>query len=173
MSVQASLSKQDIQYAAYLASQQVDYKNLIWRENVFIQTLGDVIRDHFKSVRLIGEIERREGQETYDVLRLSLQDALYSTTLRQICQNGTASWRAAFSLYFVWTGIYCYGEESGHDLWPAVFKGLGLNYSGNISWLCGQLFMECLEENKLEDFAFISVGQPYITRILLHGLIPQ
>ena len=51
-------------------------------------------------------------------------------------------------------------------------KGLGVEPDSNLSNSCGQLFIRCLKENGLEEFKGI-VGRKYITRILLHGLIPQ
>ncbi|GEM_PF-3482833 len=171
MSVLASLSKEAIT-EAYHSSQCVDRGQEYLDPNLFAKNLGQVILEQFAGIRLIGEIERREGKETYDALSNSLRAARSGTSLWQICQNGSAAWRAILSLYFVWTGIFSYGEESGHDLWPPVMKGLGMEPDGNLSNRCGQLFIQCVKENKLEEFASIS-GSRYRTRILLHGLIPQ
>ena len=134
--------------------------------DLFAKILGQVILEQFAGIRLIGEIERIEGKETYDVLSSLLRIALSEASLWEICRNGSAGWRAIFSLYFVWTGIFSYGEESGHDLWPPVMKGLGLEPDGNLSNRCGQLFIQCVKENKLEEFASVKTGIPYMTRIL-------
>lgn len=172
MSVLASLSK-DVMTDAYLSSQYVDRGQTYWDPNLFAKNLGQVVRDQFAGIRLMGEIERREGKETYDALTSSLKKALAEASLWNICQNGSAGWRAVLSLYFVWTGIFSYGEESGHDLWPPVLKGLGLETDGNLSDRCGRMFKQCLKENGLEEFASVQGGHSHVTRILLHGLIPQ
>ena len=171
MAVLASLSKSVIT-EAFLSSQYVDRGQEHWDPDLFAKILGQVILEQFAGIRLIGEIERIEGKETYDALSSFLRIALSEASLWEICRNGSPGWRAILSLYFVWTGIFSYGDESGHDLWPPVMKGLGLEPDGNLSNRCGQLFMQCVKENKLEEFASIS-GSRYRTRILLHGLIPQ
>jgi hypothetical protein len=172
MSVTASLSKEAITHA-FSSSHYVDRGERHWDASLFAGNLGKVVLEQFRGIRLIGEIERIEGKETYDVLSRVLRTALSEASLGKICQGGSASWRAILSLYFVWTGIFSYGEESGHDLWPPVMKGLGLEPDGNLSNRCGQLFIQCVKENHLEEFTSVKTGHSYMTRILLHGLIPQ
>lgn len=171
MPLSASLSERIIN-EAYAASQYTDKDRKIIDGSIFFKNLGQVILEQFEGIRLIGEIELKEGKQTYRVLRNSLRQTLALTSLNEICNNSTTYCRAVLSLYFVWTGTFHYGEEVGHELWPSVMKGLGVEPDSNLSNSCGQLFIRCLKENGLEEFKGI-VGRKYITRILLHGLIPQ
>ena len=172
MSVTASLSKEAIEQA-FSSSQLVDRGQTCYDASLFARILGETVLEQFAGIRLIGEIERIEGKETYNVLSRCLRTALSEGSLREICQSGSPGWRAILSLYFVWAGIFSYGEESGHDLWPPVMKGLGLEPDGNLSYRCGQLFIQCVKENHLEEFTSVKTGHSYMTRILLHGMIPQ
>lgn len=171
MSFYASISKQIVNEAC-TASQYIYKGKKIIHGNIFVKNLGGVILEQFEGIRLIGEIELSEGQQTYHVLRNALRQALALTSLEEICNNSTIYWRAVLSLYFVWTGTFHYGEEVGHELWPSVMNGLGFESDSNLSTSCGRLFIRCLKENSLEEFKNIG-GRKYITRILLHGLIPQ
>lgn len=172
MSVLASLSK-DVIMEASLSSRYIDRGQGAWDSDLFVKKLGQAVLEQFAGIRLIGEIERIEGKATYETLSTFLSTILSKTFLWQICQNGSVEWRAILSVYFVWTGIFFYGEESGHDLWPAVMKGLGLEADGNLSNRCGQLFIQCVKENNLEEFTAVKSGHSFMTRILLHGLIPR
>lgn len=140
---------------------------------LFIRSLGDSIIEEFSKVKLIGEIERLEGRDTYEFFKKNIRKYIDRSLLLSILRNGSRQWRAILGLYFVWAGIFEYGEESGHELWPPVFKGLDIEYDTNLSMKCGQLFMECLSENSLEKFNILAVGHHYVNRILLHGLIPE
>ena len=171
MSITASLGKEAIGQA-FSSSQYADRGPTDWDLQLFERNLGKIVLEQFGGIRLIGEIERIEGKETYDVLTCFLRIALSKASLWNICSKGSAGWRAILSLYFVWTGIFCYGEESGHDLWPHIMKGLGLEPDGNLSNRCGKLFIQCVRENHLEEFTSVETGHSYMTRILLHGLIP-
>ncbi|MBW2030851.1 MAG: hypothetical protein JRJ31_17445 [Deltaproteobacteria bacterium] len=126
-------------------------------------------------VKLIGEIERKEGKATYD----ALQDCLRSIFNRSnrfdlsLLQTKQGYSRAVMSLYLVWTGIFFFGQEQGHEFWPHVFQGLGHQHDPNLSWRCGLLFLLSLKENDLEIFPSVKEGHVYLTRILLHGIIPE
>lgn len=141
----------------------------------FFENLGKEILDEYSDIRLIGQIERPEGKETYETLKKCLKHYL---VLRKEDKTfnpdfyETRKSRAVICLYFVWTGIFNYGEKQGNELWPPIFEGLGYGYNPNISPRCGRMFLRSLEENKLERFRSIKTGA-YITRILLHGLIPD
>jgi len=141
----------------------------------FLSELGEIILDEFASIRLIGEIERPEGRSTFTSLKDALKSVLGQFERFPISffetEHGRS--RAVLSLYFVWTGIFYYGEEQGNELWPHIFHGLGHTNDPNLSWRCGQIFMECLKENNLETFDQVKTGLIYISRILLHGLIPE
>ena len=139
----------------------------------FFKQLGDIVLEEFSGIMLIGEIERPEGEETYEVLQVCLRELFRNKPGVHVILHGTKQWRAVLSLYFVWTGIFHYGVEHGHELWPHIFEGLGIPYHAQIAQRCGKLFMECLEENGLERFEALETGHPYTTRILLHGLIPE
>ena len=119
---------------------------------VFLEDLGDRILEAFSGIRLIGEIERSEGRETYEELKGCLGQFVNGSeiVLAEFLDNGNKQIRGVFGLYFVWTGIFAYGEESGHELWPPVLEGLGIPYGPVLSNKCGPLFMECLNENELE-----------------------
>ena len=119
MPVLASISCELIQESC-LASRYVDRGQEYRDPNLFARHLGQAVLERFSGIRLIGEIERREGEETFKALRDALRDALSRTSLGQVCQAGSPPWRAVLSLYFVWTGIFAFGEKAGHDLWPPV-----------------------------------------------------
>ncbi|QCQ21935.1 hypothetical protein [Desulfoglaeba alkanexedens] len=172
MPVLASISCELIQESC-LASRYVDRGQEYRDPNLFARHLGQAVLERFSGIRLIGEIERREGEETFKALRDALRDALSRTSLGQVCQAGSPPWRAVLSLYFVWTGIFAFGEKAGHDLWPPVMEGLGLPVDGNLANRCGLLFAQCLKENRLEEFEALKDGHRFVTRILLHGLIPH
>ena len=142
---------------------------------VSLEDFGEHVLEAFSGIRLIGEIERLEGRETYEELRDCLGQFVNGseTALAEVLDNGNEQMRAAFGLYFVWTGIFAYGEESGHELWPPVLEGLGIPHDPVLSNKCGPLFMECLNENELEQFADLESGRRYVDRVLLHGLIPD
>ena len=143
---------------------------------VFLEDLGDRIVEAFSGIRLIGEIERPEGRETYEELKVCLGQFVNGsgTALAEVLDYGNKQMRAVFGLYFVWTGIFAYGEESGHELWPPVLEGLGLHPRDQVSThRCRELFRLCLQENQLERFAAVNTGRRYVDRILLHGLIPD
>lgn len=141
----------------------------------FFLELGNVVLEEFTDIKLIGDIERPEGRDTYEALKEYLKTVLeyFDRFPLHIFENEDGHYRAVMSLYFVWTGIFLYGEEQGHELWPHIFQGLGYGHDPNLSWQCGRLFMKCLRENDLESFDNVSSGNVYVTRILLHGLIPE
>ena len=170
MPLSASLSERIIN-EAYAASQYTDKDRKIIDGSIFFKNLGQVILEQFEGIRLIGEIELKEGKQTYRVCTIHFCQTLALTSLNEICNNSTTYCRAVLSLYFVWTGTFHYGEEVGHELWPSVMKGL-VEPDSNLSNSCGQLFIRCLKENGLEEFKGI-VGRKYITPNSLHGLIPQ
>lgn len=172
MSVRAAIGK-SLLSDAMSSSVYFDQGEKLCDVGLFVQHLGNAILEEYSGIRLIGEIERTEARDTYETLRGLLSAILDKPMLRAVLQEGTRQWRAILSLYFVWAGIFSYGEDSGHDLWPPVFRGLGIEHDTNLSWRCGQLFMECLQENDLERFDGLDVGHPYMNRILLHGLIPE
>lgn len=173
MSSQAAISKKVIS-TIYADSCMGAKGKTCWDGSIFIKNLGRFVLDQFEGIRLIGEIEQNEGWETYKSLRDVLHKAFSGSFVdpRHICQDSTRATRAVLSLYIVWTGMFCYGKESGNDLWPAVMSGLGFKDGENQSSFFGRLFKQCLKENKLEEFVNIG-GLTYITPILLHGLIPQ
>ena len=144
-------------------------------EHRFFSSLGSRIVDEFSDIRLIGEIERPEGKETYEALRKSLKEFFEIRGARQFEPDFffDREARAVLSLYLVWTGIFSYGVDKGNDIWPHVFEGLGFPHNPNMSPSCGKLFKQCLRENRLEEFPEIKSGLTYVTRILLHGLIPD
>ncbi len=115
MRIQASLNITDIE-AAQRAAQRHEKGRTFYDAGLFGKTFGQVVLEQFQGIRLIGEIERREGPETYEVLKTCLNDILSATFLPQLCRNASPSWRAILSLYFVWTGTFNYGEESGREL---------------------------------------------------------
>lgn len=141
----------------------------------FFDELGDIILNEFSYIKIIGQIERPEGEETYEMLRCCL-DKILSRYGAIISFLNTVvipkRLRAVFSLYFVWTGVFHYGKKSGNELWGPVFSGLSLPYDQNASTEYGKLFLQSLEENNLETFAHVR-GLKYVTKILLHGLIPE
>ena len=139
----------------------------------FLHKLGEVIIEDFSDVRLIGELERPEGKGTYDALIDCLQKVLQGYKRFPFSLFQYEAPRAVISLYFVWTGIFCYGEGHGNELWPPVFEGLRVWHDGNIQRKCGDLFGQCLEENDLETFRRIKSTHLHVTRILLHGLVPD
>jgi hypothetical protein len=139
----------------------------------FFKQLGGIVLEEFSGITLIGEIERPKGKETYEVLQVCLREWFRNKSDVYVILHGTKQWRAVLSLYFVWTGIFTYGIEQRHELWPHIFKGLGIPYRAQIAQRYGKLFMECLKENGLERFEALETGHLYTTRILLHGLIPE
>ena len=141
-----------------------------------LEDFGDHVLEAFSGIRLIGEIERPEGRETYEELKVSLGQFVNGSeaALAEVLDYGNEQMRAVFGLYFVWTGIFAYGEESGHELWPPVLEGLGLHPRDQVAThRCRELFRLCLQESQLEGFAAINTGRQYVDRILLHGLIPD
>ena len=62
--------------------------------------------DEFSGITLIGQIERPEGQEAYDVLQVCLRELFRNALRVHRSHHGTKQWRAVLSLYFVWTGIF-------------------------------------------------------------------
>lgn len=142
---------------------------------LFFEVLGRIILKEFQHIRLIGEIERPEGEETYHALRDSLCQYLKYCRIPRFSDDfvSTRNARAVISLYFVWTGIFEYGEEQGNEFWPHIFDGIKLPYDANVTAAAGRLFMQCLRENNLQQFPKITTSLPYVTRILLHGLIPE
>ena len=141
----------------------------------FVEDLGGHVLEAFSGVRLIGEIERPEGKGTYDELKRRLGQFVNGSedVLIEVLDYGNKEMTATFALYFVWTGIFAYGEDSGHELWPQVLDGLGIPHGPGLSIRCGKLFEKCLNENKMERFAVLKRGRRYLDRILLHGLIPD
>ena len=141
----------------------------------FLDDLGDRILEAFSGIRLIGEIERPEGRETYEELKVCFGQFVNGseTVLAEVLDYDNKQMRAAFGLYFVWTGIFAYGEESGHELWPPVLGGLGIHQDQVSTHRCREIFRLCLQENKLERFAAVNTGHRHVDRILLHGLIPE
>lgn len=172
MRIQASLSITDIE-TARRAAQCHEKGRTCYDAGLFGKTFGSVVLEQFQGIRLIGEIERREGPKTHEALKICLNDILSETPLPQLCRNASPSWRAILSLYFVWSGTLSYGEETGSELWPHIMEGLGQPYQPVVSTQCGKLFLACLKENQLEEFELIEDHQKYIARILLHGLIPR
>ena len=140
-----------------------------------LEDFGDHVLEAFSGIRLIGEIERPEGRETYEELKVCFGQFVNGSeaALADVLDYGNKQTRAACGLYFVWTGIFAYGEESGHELWPPVLEGLGIPHDPVLSNKCGRRFMECLNENQLERFAELESGRRYVDRVLLHGLIPD
>ena len=163
MQVEASISKEIIQKV---------FQNTFDHAS-FFDDLGDIVLGMFAGVRLIGEIECQEGKETYEELRACLDRVVVDKSRHLDTFPSTRQLRAVFSLYFVWAGIFAYGEESGHDLWPPILRGIGIEPHPNLTGRYGELFMQCLQENGLEQFRVLRTGHPYVTRILLHGLIPD
>lgn len=143
----------------------------------FLEDLGAHVLEAFSGIRLIGEIERPEGRETYEELKGCVGQFVNGSeaVLAEVLDYGNKQMRAVFGLYFVWTGIFAYGEESGHELWPQVLEGLGIPQDSVLSnrYRCGTLFMTCLDENHLQQFVELKGGRPYVDRVLLHGLIPD
>jgi hypothetical protein len=164
MQVEASISKETIQKV---------FQNTLDSES-FFDDLGDIVLEEFSGVRFIGEVECQEGKETYEELRACLDQVIVDKSHHLAIFNpSTRQLRAVFSLYFVWTGIFAYGEESGHDLWPPILRGISIELHSNLTGRCGELFMQCLRENGLEEFRSLRTAHPYVPRILLHGLIPD
>jgi len=140
----------------------------------FFYELGKIILDEFSNIRIIGQIERPEGKATYDALKQCLNSFTKSyQNVESMIQTVPKHSRAVLSLYFVWTGVFHYGEEEGNELWPHVFEGLGISYDQKIENNFREIFKRCLHENNLETFDQVKEGPVYITRILLHGLIPK
>ena len=172
MAVLAPLSKQDISNA--LASSYVGRPGFEKLDPTrFGEIFGRLVVRQYDGIRLVGEIEQKEGEETYKELQKCLKLVLSGSSLWSICRQGSKAWRAILSLYFVYTGIFLYGEDWGHDLWPHIFRGLSMETDGNLAKCCGELFIQCLKENKLEEFSNIATGHHFSNRILLHGLIPR
>ena len=139
-----------------------------------LQAFGRLIVEEFKSIKLIGEIERPDGEDSYESLRESLKIAFWEFPRVGLSINETdRNSRAALSLFFVWAGIMHYGEEQGHEFWPHLFSELGIERSPTLSLSCGELFLKCLRENSLETFPTLKEGHVYLSRILLHGLVPE
>lgn len=103
--------------------------------NKFFYHLGTIIRDELSDLRLIGEIERPEGKDTYYTLRNALKAFFKIRNFNELDpyffdfpQN-----RAVISLYFVWAGVFYYGSEGGHDFWPHISNELGFEHNPNIT----------------------------------------
>ena len=111
----------------------------------FFTRLGNIILDEFSGIRIIGQIERPEGKDTYDALKQCLRTYLSHYRNFDALPNDVYS-RSVFSLYFVWTGIFHYGEEEGSELWPHVFEGLGISDDQKIenNFGCVPLFAQRL-----------------------------
>lgn len=141
----------------------------------FLYQTGAILLDEFSDIKLIGQIERPEGEETYRVFQKYLSKILkfYFNDKFNPHFFEFKEARAVIALYFVWTGIFDYGEDRGKELWPHIFEGLGCCHNTNLSSPSGQLFLKCLEENQLEQFSDIPTNFKYVTPILLHGLIPD
>lgn len=77
-------------------------------------------------------------------------------------------WPLTFALYLVLEGIYHYNSEEQY--WHGPMERLGLK--NNQTHHVGRLFLEVLGQYNLPTFA-ASSGHTYITRILLHGGIPN
>ena len=123
MQVEASISKETIQKV---------FQNTL-DSTSFFDDLGDIVLEAFSGVRLIGEIECQEGKETYEELRACLNQVIGDTPRHlAIFAPSMRQFRAVFSLYFVWTGIFAYGEESGHELWPPILRGIGIEPHTNL-----------------------------------------
>ncbi|RJR25702.1 MAG: hypothetical protein C4582_03095, partial [Desulfobacteraceae bacterium] len=141
----------------------------------FFSQFGDAVLDEFAGIRLIGVVERKEGEDTYETLKKCLGAILGGSQNREldsVMKLIPNKFRAVMSLYFVWAGIFTYGEEQGHELWPHIFGGLGFNPDQALAQRLKFAFIQCLIENNLELFRGIE-GHPFVTRILLHGLIPE
>jgi len=139
-----------------------------------LQAIGRGLVEEFKSIRLIGEIERPDGEGSYESLRECLKLASWDSP--QVCLSigeTDRNIRATLSLFFVWAGIMHYGEEQGHEFWPHLFNEIGLERTQARAQSCGELFLKCLRENSLETFSTLKEGHVYLSRILLHGLIPE
>ena len=151
-----------------------DEYSKIGNAHEFLNELGRIIRAELVGLGLIGEIERPEGKDTYDALKNALKKFYRIKKMGDFdpAYIDSPDRRAVLSLYFVWAGVFNYGADGGHDFWPHVFNELGFRYVSAKSSECGKLFLECLKENDLETFPKIS-GLVYVSRILLHGLIPE
>lgn len=141
----------------------------------FFYELGGIVLDEFSYIRIIGQIERAEGPDTYKMLKACLQRVLRPYCHINSIPNDASQkrLRAVLSLYFVWEGVFSYGQAAGHELWPHIFNGLLLPCDANASAQCGRLFLQTLQENDLETFEHVQGGLIYVTKILLHGLIPE
>ncbi|OQA13911.1 MAG: hypothetical protein BWY64_03437 [bacterium ADurb.Bin363] len=139
----------------------------------FFYDLGNVILEEFLSVKLIGEFIYTLNRNIYNVLKENLSSlfTLHSpSTLRHL---NTRQTRATLSLYMVWAGIYFHKDKENRKLWQYIFEELNIPQEQKLSSQFGHMFMECLGENNLETFDNAGERQGYITRILLHGLIPE
>jgi hypothetical protein len=105
--------------------------------STFLEVLGKIIRKEFAHIKLIGEIERPEGEDTFHALRDCLHRYFRFRFInrfdpdRSDLDNQNA--RAVISLFFVWTGIFEYGEDQGNELWPHIFNGMKLPHDPNVS----------------------------------------
>ncbi len=91
-----------------------------------------------------------------------------SYTIEQTLQQVHLQWPLTFAFYLVLEGIYNY---TGDDLyWHGPMNCLGLQ--SNHTDDCGQLFLDTLAQFDLPTFPFAE-GHKYVTRILLHGGIPN
>lgn len=143
----------------------------------FFEELGNIVLEEFSGIRVIGQIERPEGKATYETLKDCLQSVFkcykdFDSILEDV-QIVQKRFRAVLSLYFVWTGVFHYGKVEGHELWAHVFKGLSLPHINPTENEFRHIFKTGLEENNLEKFEKVKEGRVYVTRILLHGLIPN
>ena len=120
---------------------------------LFLEHLGSVVIDCFSRVRLIGAVEPREGRETYRELKRALRSISWKYFFSR-------EGHAVISLYLVWTGIFCYGEEKGHELWPHVFEGLEFEDTQPNRNILGYLFKDCIDKNGLEPFKDIELSHP-------------
>ena len=111
----------------------------------FLNELGSIIRAELVGLRLIGEIERPEGKDTYDALRNALKRFC---RIKKMGDFDPAYFdfpdrREVMSLYFVWAGVFNYGADGGHDFWPHVLNELGFRHISAKSPECGKLFDLC------------------------------
>lgn len=91
-----------------------------------------------------------------------------SYTIEKTLHHIHHQWPLTFALYLVLEGIYHYNSEEQY--WHGPMERLGLK--NNQTHHVGRLFLEILGQFKLPTFA-ASSGHTYITRILLHGGIPN
>lgn len=89
-------------------------------------------------------------------------------TIDETLHHVRHEWPLTFALYLVLEGIYNYNSDDLY--WHRPMKRLGLQ--NNHTDDCGQLFLDTLGQYRLPTF-LSAEGHKYITRILLHGGIPN